>query len=225
MNLSEKDQLFISVLVVALAVGISFNEGLPDLSELRSFLRIVVPAFVALFFAFGLHEISHRLVARILGFDAVYRMWIPGLMLAVGSAFLGFLFAAPGFVEMKELKDVPSDEILEKYKNKLGAISLAGPLSNVLMSIGFLVLFGYTSVVWDLQNIPLINEDTILELIRWCLLLNVFFGLFNMIPFPPLDGSKIFMWSKSIWLLLALLAGALFLMTRYQMDYLLSLFG
>ncbi|MFC2122093.1 M50 family metallopeptidase [Bacteroidota bacterium] len=225
MNISEKDQLLISVLVVALAVGISINDGLPDLSELRPFLRIVVPAFVALFFAFGLHELSHRLMARILGFDAVYRMWIPGLALAVGSAFWGFLFAAPGFVEMKELKDVPTDEILDKYKNKLGAISLAGPLSNVLMAFGFLILYGYSSVIWDLRNIPLLNEDSILELIRWCLLLNVLFGLFNMIPIPPIDGSKIFMWSKGTWLLLALVAGALFLMTRYQMDFLLSFFG
>jgi len=225
MNISEKDQLLISVLVVALAVGISINDGLPDLGELRSFLRIVIPAFVALFFAFGLHELSHRLVARILGFGAVYRMWIPGLVLAVGTAFWGFLFAAPGFVEMKELKDVPSDEIFEKYKNRLGAISLAGPLSNILMAFGFLILYGYSSVIWDLQNFPLIKESTILLLIRWCLTLNVLFGLFNMIPIPPLDGSKIFMWNKGTWLLLSLVAGVLFLMTRFQMDFLLSLFG
>ncbi|MFH1240586.1 MAG: site-2 protease family protein [Candidatus Diapherotrites archaeon] len=29
--------------------------------------------------------------------------------------------------------------------------------------------------------------------------INMFLGLFNMIPFPPLDGSKIFRWNPIIW--------------------------
>jgi Zn-dependent protease len=43
--------------------------------------------------------------------------------------------------------------------------------------------------------------------------LNFVLALFNLLPFPPLDGSKIFMWSRMAWISLIITAGTIFGLT------------
>ncbi|MFO7773178.1 MAG: DUF951 family protein [Dehalococcoidia bacterium] len=44
---------------------------------------------------------------------------------------------------------------------------------------------------------------------------NTWLALFNLIPFGPLDGAKIFRWNKGIWLAAAAGAGGLFVAQRF----------
>lgn len=64
--------------------------------------------------------------------------------------------------------------------------SLAGPFSNFALAIitAFLFYLGY----------PLFNKVAHLpDILRYVFVLNVYFGVFNLIPIPPLDGSKVLM--------------------------------
>ncbi|MCL5935012.1 MAG: site-2 protease family protein, partial [Firmicutes bacterium] len=60
-------------------------------------------------------------------------------------------------------------------------VSLAGPLMNFLIAVAAAVLMG--AFLW---NIPFVNRIT--DLI---IQINVVLAIFNLIPVPPLDGSKI----------------------------------
>jgi Zn-dependent protease len=65
------------------------------------------------------------------------------------------------------------------------AVSLAGPLTNlILASIGAVAL-GMVVSARSSQLVPFV--------FTW-ILVNVFIGIFNLAPFPPLDGSEVVAW-------------------------------
>jgi Zn-dependent protease len=220
-NIKEKDQLEISTIVLAFALAIAFLGGTEAFDDLGTFFYMVFVSAIVLFLSFGVHELSHRFVARQYGFNAEYRMWIPGLIIAVGISFTGFVFLAPGAVVIKEITD---DESVLRNKNKLSVISLVGPASNIILAVIFIVLFGFLSEVWDFKGITFLSRNVVMDVVRLCLLVNVWFGLFNMVPIPPLDGWKVLIWNKGIWSFMAIVALGLFLSTSFWMDYILSLF-
>ena len=77
-------------------------------------------------------------------------------------------------------KPVPFDPFnLQHPKRDSALIALAGPASNLIMaSILALVL-------------PLITSNLLIEVIIYTIIINVNLAIFNIIPIPPLDGSKI----------------------------------
>ena len=125
---------------------------------------------------FLLHELSHKLVAQHFGCAAEFRAWDQFLYLAVGLAvFIGFIFAAPGAVMISGM--------ITRKEN--GLISVAGPATNYVLAMIFLVL-SYLLPQW--ANVFAIGFS-----------INVWLGLFNLIPFGPLDGKKVFYWNKIVW--------------------------
>lgn len=74
------------------------------------------------------------------------------------------------------------------YKNKKGGmalVALAGPVTNFLIALIALFISG---LIYKLSNYEIIyHEDFIKILVR----INIGLGMFNLIPIPPLDGSKI----------------------------------
>lgn len=137
--------------------------------------------------AFVFHELAHKFVAQSYGLFAEYRLSSQGLMLALLSSLFGFVIAAPGAVYMQGY--YVTEEVY-------GKTALAGPLANILVAIFGLILF------------PL-GFSWISMVIR----INLFIGLFNLIPFPPFDGSKIMRWNSTIWGLTVGLALVLFMLS------------
>ncbi len=125
---------------------------------------------------FLLHELAHKFVAQHYGCTAEFRAWDQYLYLAVGLAVVvGFIFAAPGAVMISGM--------VTRKEN--GIISIAGPLTNYLLALIFLVLallFPAGRLVFTIG-----------------LSINIWLGLFNLIPFGPLDGAKVFHWNKIAW--------------------------
>ncbi len=127
---------------------------------------------------FVLHEIAHKLTAIHYGFWAEYRLWVEGLILAVVTAYFGFVFAAPGAVYIH-------GNYIEKDVN--GKISIAGPLTNIALAIIFLMA---SSVLpGPLGYVAMLGYAV-----------NSFLALFNLIPIAVLDGAKVFRWNPLIWL-------------------------
>ncbi len=152
--------------------------------------------FAILLFVLGLgfifHELGHRTVARMFGLHAFYRAWIPGLILALGMALASggrFVFAAPGAVYI-------GGRPITRREN--GIISIAGPAVNIILGILFLGL-----VFSGIKTLALIGVYG-----AWT---NLFLASFNLLPFPPLDGSKVMLWNPVVWLISIAIPGFMLL--------------
>jgi Zn-dependent protease len=125
---------------------------------------------------FVLHELSHKFVAERYGYWAEFRMWPMGILIALATSLIGFIFAAPGATYISGLSVSESQN---------GKISLAGPLTNVAVALIFLP-FIYAA-----------GPFALLGFIGFSV--NMFLAVFNMLPIMPLDGAKVFTWSKLFW--------------------------
>lgn len=144
---------------------------------------------------FLLHELAHKFTAQRYGFVADYEASPLGLVLAIGlSVFTngGFVFAAPGAVMIRG-KRVAYGQAEEYYWNtpqnekEMAYISVSGAVVNLILALSFIT---GSFIVAD----PL----TIKVLLR-AALINVFLAGFNMIPFGPLDGAKVWRYNPVLW--------------------------
>ncbi len=127
---------------------------------------------------FVLHELSHKFVAQRYGYWAEFRMWPLGLVLAIVTGLIGFIFAAPGATYISGASIT---------KNENGKISLAGPLTNVAVAMAFLPIF-------------LLSDSLFTFFLGFeGMYINIFLALFNLLPIMPLDGAKVFGWGKAKW--------------------------
>jgi Zn-dependent protease len=128
---------------------------------------------------FVLHELSHKFTAQNYGYWAEFRMWPFGLVLALATSLIGFIFAAPGATYI-------SGSNISQSEN--GRISIAGPLTNVGVALAFLPLSVFFPTNSFYGELGFIGTQ-----------INIFLALFNMLPIMPLDGAKVFQWSKVRW--------------------------
>lgn len=174
MNSEEATHIIVSVVTISIAFSILFS-GTTDFSP--EFATTFIKVFFAVGLGFVLHELAHKYVAQSYGAFAEYRSWTTGLILAVVMAvFVGFVFAAPGAVYIY-------GPHLSKEKN--GRIALAGPLTNLLLALGF-ILLGFA--------LPEFSGFA-----KFGASVNAFLGVFNLLPFYPLDGHKVYDWSPRAW--------------------------
>lgn len=135
-----------------------------------------------------IHEISHGLSAYWLGDPTAkmqHRLSLNPLRHidpfgALMMLLVGFGWAKPVPVDMRYFK---------KPKSGMAITALAGPISNFVLAY-LMLLIAYT--VLALAGVTASN--LVWEIIDFCTLtasLSIGLGVFNLIPFPPLDGSKI----------------------------------
>ncbi len=147
----------------------------------------IIILLVILLFSAIVHEVSHGLVAEKLGDDTAREMGritlnpIPHID-PFGSILLPLVLLMAGSpVIFGAAKPVPVNfNRLRNPKSGMALVSLAGPLSNFLLAVLFVI-----PIKLHLTNG--ISQPILLEAI----LINLVLGTFNLIPIPPLDGSKI----------------------------------
>lgn len=197
MKAKELRDLVISALVLALAFGIALSGGFRAFLQPAILVIVIGKAMVAVSLGFVFHELGHRLVARRFGYFAEYAMWPMGLMVALGFSIFGFVFAAPGAVMIYPRATTWGTSSLSR--EKVGLISIAGPATNICLGVVFLAL----GVIQPALLFTLGAR------------VNIWLAVFNLIPFGPLDGAKIFRWNKGIWLIAITGAGGLFAAERF----------
>ena len=155
-----------------------------DFSAVLDILQSVIPALICI----TLHELSHGLVAYLLGDDTAKRagrltlnplkhLDIFGLLMMV-VAHVGW--AKPVPVNMYRFRDP---------KRGMALTAAAGPISNLIIAAVFFFLYGlaYPFVVVS-DNAAAIFAANMLALTGY---ISVGYAVFNVIPIPPLDGSKV----------------------------------
>ena len=188
----EIRDLIISFIVIALGFTILYSNG--DYSNIGLVFPIVMIGVGA---GFIFHELGHKFVAMHYRYYAEYELWPTGLIIALVSSFFGFIFAAPGAV-------VIYSNGMEKKTN--GIISIAGPIVNIILGlIFFLILvslgdFAYTETGYLVALTCVLGTR-----------INFFLAAFNLLPIPPLDGSKVMAWSVPVWLITFAIAALLVL--------------
>ncbi|MBI5223034.1 M50 family metallopeptidase [Candidatus Micrarchaeota archaeon] len=155
---------------------------------------------------FILHEMGHKLLAIYYGSRARFIMWTQGIVFMFVTSLLGFLFAAPGAVYIY-------NENIKPKQN--AAISLIGPGINLIIAVFFIFLSIIAPISLHFSflkhNLPGFGiRNGLVFVWEFGAALNLMLALFNMIPATPLDGSKVFRYSKLIWFgaILILLAAA-----------------
>jgi Zn-dependent protease len=145
---------------------------------------------IVLIFSVMIHEISHGYVAEKLG-DPTARL-AGRLTLnpikhidVFGSILLPFLlFISGSGVILGWAKPVPYNPFNLHKDMKYGPlkVALAGPASNILLLV-VLSIFARLTVG--------VLSPTIIALFGFIAFLNIYLAIFNLVPIPPLDGSKI----------------------------------
>ncbi len=188
MNVRERNDLIVSWLTISVAFSLLVGRAFLNIAP---FWFAFPTALIGVGAGFVLHELAHRQIARRFGAHSEFRAWNLGLMLALGTAALSFfsplklIFAAPGAVYIYGP---------HLTRSQHGIISVAGPLTNILVAIIFFIL----NLV---LGIFLANELISIVLIYGAMI-NLWLAFFNLIPFPPLDGSKVLAWNPVVWAIL-----------------------
>ncbi|MBO4500942.1 MAG: site-2 protease family protein [Clostridia bacterium] len=155
-------------------------------TSVKEIIFILVVTIISL----SVHEFAHAFTAHLCGDDTAYsygRMTLnpikhldPFGFLAM--LFMGFGWARPVPVNMRGLKNPRRDMAL---------VSLAGPLSNFILAFFGVAIIRLLFLV-ETENEFVFNLTYNFYLFfAYFSILNVGLGLFNLIPIPPLDGSKI----------------------------------
>ena len=194
----ELKDLFMAWLFVSFAFAIAqtVDKGITFASFFSmNFLVFMIISAVTVGLAFLLHELAHKIVAQHYRCWAEFRADLTMLVLGVLMSFLGVVFIAPGAVMIFGQID---------YRQN-GKISMAGPLTNIILAIILLpLLFMHFA------------NNIITEIITSGYLINAWLALFNMIPFWNFDGAKIYAWDRKVYF--AMIVAAAFLVFVYFMK-------
>jgi len=195
---TEIKDLFMAWIFISFAFAIArtVEKGI----NFEAFFSITFLVFMAISaltvgIAFLAHELAHKVIAQKYHCWAEFRADLTMLGLGVLMSLLGVVFIAPGAVMIFGNID---------YKQN-GKISMAGPLTNIILAIIMLPL-----LFIKFQN------GVITEIITAGYLINAWLALFNMIPFGNFDGAKIYAWNRKIFYIMILLAS--FLIFFYFID-------
>jgi len=151
-------------------------------------MEALIIIFVVLY-SIILHELAHGYVADYLGdYTPRYSGRLTLNPLAhldpLGSILLPiFTYLTGGFI-FGWARPVPVNPFnFKNPKKDMAIVGIAGPLTNIFLALIFAFLFKTLSPI-----LPL-NQDIFVFLIR----INLVLAIFNLLPIPPLDGSRVFL--------------------------------
>lgn len=176
-------------LYIILAIIVLINLANLGTAGIVSILLTIPGVLIAI----GFHEFAHAWMAVKLGDDTPRlqgRLSIDPLKHIDVVGILMLLFCGIGWGKPVQIN---SYNFKEKYRNNGEAlVALAGPVMNFIIALLLSIILGallkFGSVVFFASTIG----GVLLTMIQYAIVMNIGLGVFNLIPLPPLDGSKIF---------------------------------
>jgi len=178
------------VLYIVLGLFILSNVAslLTDTNAILNLLMTLPAVLIAITF----HEFAHGFAADKLGDDTPRRQGRLNLnplshLDPIGTVmlvFAGFGWGKPVEVNSRNFNRNIRMSVAEAI------VAAAGPIMNFILAIVFGIIY---AVLWKFAGNFIATQvgSIVIILIRACVIVNIGLGIFNLIPLPPLDGSKI----------------------------------
>lgn len=167
-------------------------------------IDLILTSALAVGTGFLLHELAHKFIAQRYGYWAEYRANRNGLLIIIIMSLMGFILAAPGAVMICKMADPYNESTAYSYREDIYMvqskarreqlwISLAGPVTNIALASLFL----------SLLVSGIMASEVSMNAVYFAFFINLYLAAFNLIPFGPLDGKKIFDANRLVWSIVA----------------------
>lgn len=189
----------IDLIITTIIVGFifSFKDWGTSALDVATGMRNFLNATLIVGLAYLVHETAHKLTAIRKGYEAKYQMWFPGLLISLVATVvlasmipdpkIKIFFILPGAVIVSAipLMRVGHYEPFFTYKDN-AIIAYMGPLANICLALLFKIA----------GSIMFVNQT----LVQQAMMINAWLAVLNMLPIPPLDGSKVFFGSRMFYM-------------------------
>lgn len=213
-NVELKHLTLGTALFTAVMVSIFFTPGTLSSSVAMLTILLLVILTAPTFF---LHEIGHKINAQRFNLWAEFRIEPTGAFITLISIILPFKFVAPGAVMIRanDYSEVPA----------MGKVAGYGPAVNIVIGGFYLIVSG---ICFILTTLSIGDLSLFFYVFYYAAGFSFFLGIFNMLPFGPLDGKKVKFWNNTAFWILFIISGLLALETfisYFMLGFNLFLFG